>query len=87
MTHSTLNDIPRKLVFNQDILFYLKYIAYCNEIRRRKMQQVLKDNMRENSRRRDYTYKVGGKVLLKRDHLSILKKHISFTMDHSPFAR
>ena len=35
---------------------------------------MLKDNKRENSKRRLFTYKIGDKVLLKRDHLRILRK-------------
>ena len=47
------------------------------------MKQVQKDNMRENSRRRDYTYKVGGKVLIKGDHLHILRK--TQLLNNGPF--
>ena len=72
LTHSTLNATPGQLVFNRDMLFDLKYVADWRDIRTRKMKQVLKDNLRENSRRKKYTYKVGGKVLIKGDHLHIL---------------
>ena len=55
------------------MLFDLKYVADWETIRKRKMQQVLKDNQRENSKRREHTYKVGSKVLIKGDHLHILR--------------
>ena len=61
LTHSMLNATPGQLVFNRDMLFDLKYVADWEDIRKRKTKQVQKDNMRENSRRREYTYKVGGK--------------------------
>merc|ERR1712155_109597 len=56
------------------MLFDLKYIADWETIRQRKEKQIQKDNERENSKRREYTYKVGGKVLIKGDHLHILRK-------------
>ena len=83
LTHSTLNATPGQLVFNRDMLFDLKYVADWETIRSRKMKQVLKDNKRENSRRREYTYKVGGKVLIKGDHLHILRK--TQLLNNGPF--
>ena len=83
LTHSTLNAMPGQLVFNRCILFDLKYVADWNEIRKRKMAQVLKDNKRENSKRRDYTYRVGSKVLIKQDHLHILRK--TQLLNNGPF--
>ena len=38
------------------------------------MAQILRDNKRENSTRLEFSYKVGGKVLLKKDYLTILRK-------------
>ena len=35
---------------------------------------MLKDNERENSQRRHHIYKIGDKVLLKKDHLKIVRK-------------
>ena len=43
-------------------------------IRKRKRAQVLKDNERENSQRKHHTYTIGDKVLLKKDHLKIIRK-------------
>ena len=74
LTHSTLNPMPGQPVFNQDMLFNLKYVADWEDIHKCKMKQVQRNNIRENSRRREYTYKVDGKVLIKGDHLHILRK-------------
>ena len=65
LTHSTLNATPGQLGFNRDMLFDLKYVADWEAIRQHKMKQIQKDNERENSKRREYTYKVGSKVLTK----------------------
>ena len=35
---------------------------------------MLKDNERENSQRKHHIYKIGDKVLLKKDHLKIIRK-------------
>ena len=83
LTHSTLNATPGQVVFNRDMLFDLKYVADWEKIRQRKEKQIQKDNERENSKRREYTYKVGGKVLLKRDHLHILRK--TQLLNNGPF--
>ena len=83
LTHSTLNATPGQVVFNRDMLFDLKYVADWKDIRQRKEKQIQKDNERENSKRREYTYKVGGKVLLKRDHLHILRK--TQLLNNGPF--
>ena len=74
LTHSTLNAMPGQVVFNRDMLFNLKYVADWETIRQRKEKKMHKDNDGENSKRREYTYKVGGKVLIKGDHLHILRK-------------
>ena len=83
LTHSTLNATPGQLVFNRDMLFDMKYVADWEAIRKRKEKQIQKDNERENSRRREYTYKVGGKVLIKKDHLHILRK--TQLLNNGPF--
>ena len=72
--HRTLDATPGQLVFGRDMLFDMLFTPDWNAIRARKRAQVLKDNERENSKRRQFTYKIGDKVLLKRDHLRILRK-------------
>ena len=83
LTHSTLNATPGQLVFSRDMLFDLKYVADWQSIRKRKEQQVRRDNARENSKRTSYSYKVGGKVLVKGDHLHILRK--TQLLNNGPF--
>ena len=78
-----LNATPGQVIFNCDMLFDLKYVADWGKIRQCKEKQIQKDNERENSKRREYTYKVGGKVLLKRDHLHILRK--TQLLNNGPF--
>ena len=72
--HRTLDATPGQLVFGRDMLFDMLFTPDWDKIRARKRAQVLKDNERENSKRRQFTYKIGDKVLLKRDHLRILRK-------------
>ena len=73
-THSTLSASLGQLVFNRDMLFDLKYVMDWETIRRHKYAQMEKDNHRENSKRWEFTYKVWSNVLIKRDHLHILRK-------------
>ena len=56
------------------MIFNMLYTPDWKRIRERKRAQELKDNERENSKRRDHTYEIGDKVLLKRDHLQIRRK-------------
>ena len=72
--HTTLNATPGQLVFSRDMLFDMRFNPDWETIRNRKRAQVLKDNERENSQRRHHTYKLGDKVLLKKDHLKIIRK-------------
>ena len=72
--HTTLNATPGQLVFNRDMLFDMRFNPNWENITKRKRAQVLKDNERENSQRNQHTYRVGDKVLLKKDHLKIIRK-------------
>ena len=72
--HRTLDATPGQLVFGRAMLFDMLFTPDWDKIRAGKRAQVLKDNERENSKRRQFTYKIGDKVLLKRDHLRILCK-------------
>ena len=72
--HTTLNATPGQLVFSRDMLFDIKFSPNWENIRKRKRAQTLKDNERENSQRKHHIYKIGDKVLLKKDHLKIIRK-------------
>ena len=65
------------------MLFDLKYVADWEAIHQCKMKQIQNNNERENSKRREYTYKVGGKILIKGDHLHILRK--TQLLNNGPF--
>ena len=69
--HRTIDATPGQLVFGRDMIFNMLYTPDWKKIREQKRAQELKDNERENSKRRDHTYKIGDKVLLKRDYLQI----------------
>ena len=63
LCHSTLNAMP-KLVFNRNILWSQVCRGLINHPPAQN-KQIQKDNEREHSKRREYTYKVGSKVLIK----------------------
>ena len=72
--HRTIDATPGQLVFGRDMIFNMLYNPDWKKMRERKRAQELKDNERENSKRRDHTYKIGDKVLLKRYYLQIRRK-------------
>lgn len=74
LTHRTLNATPGQFIVNRDMLFDLKYVADWETIHKRKYAQMVKDNHRENYKRRECAYKVGSEVLIKQDYLHILRK-------------
>ena len=54
--------------------FDIMYVAGRETIHKRKHAQMSNDKIRENSKRQEYIEKVGSKVLVKKDHLHILRK-------------
>ena len=56
------------------MLFDIQHSPDWQNIRKCKQAQVLKDNERENSQRKQHVYRVGDKVLLKRDYHEIIRK-------------
>ena len=62
--HTVLKSTPGAAVFGRDMLFDIPYIADWDEIGHRRQRQVDRDNVRENSRRLPYDYKVGHKCLI-----------------------
>ena len=68
-THQTsLSASPGQLVFGRDMFFPTEFIANWEHLRRRRLESIKKDNLRENSRRINHDYRVGDKVLLRRDY-------------------
>lgn len=82
LTHSMLNAMPGQLVFIGNMLFDLKYVVDWEDTRKQKEKQILKDSQRENSKRREYTYKVGGKVPAKGDQHILRKTQL---LNNDPF--
>ena len=65
--HSTLQATPMQLVFGRDAIFNILHKANWRYIQERKQRIINKNNAKENSKRIDYTYRVGQLVLVKVD--------------------
>ena len=70
--HTVLKGSPGAAIFGRDILFNIPYIADWNKIGDHRQRQTDHNTERENKSRRDYDYKVGDKVLIRKD--GILRK-------------
>lgn len=62
--HTTLKATPSQLVFGRDMIQPLQYISEWDLILKNKQKVINDSNKRENSKRVDYDYVVGQKVLL-----------------------
>ena len=76
---TVLKTSPGAAIFGRDMLFNIPYIAYWNKIGEFRQCQTERNTDRENCLRIDYDYKVGDKVLVRKD--CILRK------SESPFHR
>jgi hypothetical protein len=65
--HSTLKGTPGQLVFGRDMLLDLKYEPNYQQVWADKQRRINYDNIRENSKRTQYDYKVGGYAYVLRD--------------------
>jgi len=63
--HTTTQHTPTQLVFNRDSIINVPIEANWQLIKQRKQALINKGNERENKLRKDHTYKIGDKVLLK----------------------
>ena len=70
--HTVLKATPGAAIFGRDMLFDIPFIADWNKIGEYRQKQTDANTKRENKRRIDYDYCVGGQVLLKKD--GILRK-------------
>ena len=70
--HTVLKASPGAAIFGRDMLFDIPYIADWNKIGDYRQRQTDLNTQRENNSRVDYDYKVGGKVLVRKD--GILRK-------------
>ena len=57
--HTTLQEYPMQLVFEQDAIFNIKHVSNWEHIRQRKKLKINHNNNRKNMRRNNHQYKVG----------------------------
>ena len=70
--HTVLKASPGAAIFGRDMLFDIPYIADWYKIGEYRQKQTDINTARENSRRYDFDYVIGGKVLVRKD--GILRK-------------
>ena len=70
--HTVLKSSPGAAIFARDMLFDIPYIADWTKIGEYRQKQTKFNTARENKRRYDFDYEVGGKILIKKD--GILRK-------------
>ena len=70
--HTVLKASPSAAIFGWDMLFDIPFLADWNKIEEHRQRQTDLNTERENRSRRDWDYKVGDKVLLRKD--GILRK-------------
>ena len=63
--HTTLQASPMQLVFGRDAILNVKHFSNWEHIRQRTQTRINENNKRENNSRRDYTYSLGDKHLVK----------------------
>ena len=70
--HTVLKALPGAAIFGRDMLFDIPFLADWNKIGDYRQHQTDLNTQRENKKRIDYDYKVGDKVLVRKD--GILRK-------------
>jgi transposase InsO family protein len=65
--HTTTQFTPTQLVFGRDAILNTRHEANWHLIKERKQKLINRGNERENRKRKEHTYKVGDKVLLKNE--------------------
>ena len=65
--HTVLKASPGAAVFGRDMLFDIPFIADWRKIGDYRQRQTDLNNLRENEKCIDYDYKVGDKILLRKD--------------------
>ncbi len=76
--HTVLKASPGAAIFGQDMLFDILFIADWQKIGEYRQQLTDPGNARENKGRIDYDYKVGQKVLLRKEgilHIAVSRWH------------
>ena len=67
--HTTIRFTPTQLVFGRDAILNTHHEADWQIIKDRKQRLINHGNERENKNRKDHTYRVGDKVLLKNEKI------------------
>ena len=62
--HTTLQATPAQLIFGRDMIYPVEYVAEWDVLRQKKQKIIDKNNTRENSRRVEFDYCVGQKILI-----------------------
>ena len=62
--HTTLQATPAQLIFGRDMIYPVEYVAEWDVLRQKKQKIIDQNNVRENSRRIDFDYRVGQKILI-----------------------
>jgi hypothetical protein len=70
--HTVLKASSGAAIFGRDMLFDIPFIADWKQIGEYRQSQTDRSNTRENNKRVDYNYKVGDKILIRKD--GILRK-------------
>ena len=70
--HTVLQSMPGAAIFGRDMLFDIPFLADWNKIGEYRQRQTDRNSARENKSRVDWDYKVGGKVLIRKD--GVLRK-------------
>ncbi len=70
--HTVLNASPGAAIFGRDMLFDIPFIADWKQIGEDRQCQTDLGNERENKTRVNYDNKVGEKVLIRKDGISLL---------------
>jgi len=65
--HTVLKASPGAALFRRDMLFNIPFVADWKQIGDYRQHQTDRSNKRENSTRGDYDYKVGDKILIRKD--------------------
>jgi hypothetical protein len=67
--HTVLKASPGAAIFGRDMLFGIPFIADWKQIGEYRQNQTDRSNTPENNKRVDYDYKVGDKILIRKDSI------------------